>query len=187
MSDEENKIEQEIELEQEVANEDAEEINVEPSLEDQLSAALAEIESLKDHALRAMADAENTRRRAEREKQDARSYAIDKFARDLLPIADTLGRALGTISDEQRADEGFKAFVEGIELTEKELFKAFEAHGVKKIGIQGEKFDPNLHQAVAQIPSAIAAGNIAQVFQPGFTLQGRVLRAAMVAVSAGGE
>lgn len=155
------------------------------SIEDELLAAKAEILALKDAALRAMAEAENTRRRAERDRTDARLYAIDKFARDLLPISDTLARALGAVTEEQRADSGFAGFVEGIEMTEKELFAAFERHGVQKIGVQGEKFDPNLHQAVAQIPSAIAKGNIAEVFQPGFTLSGRVLRAAMVAVSAG--
>ncbi len=155
------------------------------TIEEQLSAARAEIEILKDGALRAMAEAENTRRRAERERTEARLYAIDKFARDLLPIADTLARALNAITEEQRADAGFLSFVEGIEMTEKELYAAFERHGLQKIGVQGEKFDPNLHQAVAQIPSAIPKGSIAEVFQPGFTLSGRVLRAAMVAVSAG--
>lgn len=155
------------------------------TIEEQLASARAEIEILKDGALRAMAEAENTRRRAERERTDARLYAIDKFARDLLPIADTLARALAATTEEQKADAGFLSFVEGIEMTEKELYAAFERHGLQKIGIQGEKFDPNLHQAVAQIPSAIAKGNIAEVFQPGFTLSGRVLRAAMVAVSAG--
>lgn len=155
------------------------------SLEEELEAARGEIAGLKDAALRALAEAENVRRRAEREKSDARAYGIEKFARDLLPIADTLGRALGAITEEQREDAGFKSFVEGIELTEKELFAVLERNNVQKIGIQGEKFDPNLHQAVAQIPSAIQKDHIAQVFQPGFTLSGRVLRAAMVAVSAG--
>ena len=155
------------------------------TLEEQLGAARAEIEILKDGALRAMAEAENTRRRAERDRTEARLYAIDKFARDLLPIGDTLARALAAVTEEQKADAGFLSFVEGIEMTEKELYAAFERHGLQKIGIQGEKFDPNLHQAVAQIPSAIAKGNIAEVFQQGFTLSGRVLRAAMVAVSAG--
>ncbi|WP_240007083.1 nucleotide exchange factor GrpE [Pseudaquidulcibacter saccharophilus] len=155
------------------------------SLEEELEAARAEIAGLKDAALRALAESENVRRRAEKEKSDARAYGIEKFARDLLPIADTLGRALGAITDDQRADGSFTSFVEGIELTEKELFAVLERNNVQKVGIQGEKFDPNLHQAVAQIPSAIQKDHIAEVFQPGFTLNGRVLRAAMVAVSAG--
>lgn len=185
MSDEENKIEILEDVVETLNEEAANEQNLEPSTEEKLNAALAEIENLKDAALRALAEGENVRRRAEREKNDARLYAIDKFSRDLLPIADTLGRAIGAINDELRANESFKAFVDGIELTEKELFATFERHGIKKIGIQGEKFDPNLHQAVAQIPSAIQKDHIAEVFQPGFTLSGRVLRAAMVAVSAG--
>lgn len=155
------------------------------SLEEELDAAKAEVASLKDAALRAMAESENVRRRAEKEKSDARAYGIEKFARDLLPIADNLGRALGAVTDEQRNDAAFKAFVEGMELTEKELFAVLERNNVKKIGVQGEKFDPHLHQAVAQVPSAIQKDHIAQVFQPGFTISGRVLRAAMVAVSAG--
>lgn len=159
--------------------------NAEPSLEEQLEAANAEIENLRDAVLRAMAEGENIRRRSEREKQESRIYAIDKFARDLLPIADVLGRALAAITDEQRADQGFNTFIEGIEMTEKELYSAFERHNLVRVGVQGEKFDPNIHQAVAQIPSAIQKDHVAQVFQPGFTLSGRVLRAAMVAVSAG--
>lgn len=166
------------------ATDDTQEIAT-PTIEEELLAARAEIELLKDSALRAMAEAENTRRRAERDRTDARLYAIDKFARDLLPIGDTLARALSAVTDEQRMDAGFLSFVEGIEMTEKELYAAFERHGVLKIGLQGEKFDPNLHQAVAQIPSAIPKGHLAEVFQQGFTLSGRVLRAAMVAVSAG--
>jgi molecular chaperone GrpE len=155
------------------------------TVEDELIACRAEIEKLKDAVLRTMAEGENIRRRAERDRTDARLYAIDKFARDLLPIADVLARALSTVTQEQRADEGFNTFATGIELTEKELYAAFERHHLVRIGIQGEKFDPNLHQAVAQIPSAIPKDCIAEVFQPGFTLSGRVLRAAMVAVSAG--
>ncbi|MEK7660542.1 MAG: nucleotide exchange factor GrpE [Pseudomonadota bacterium] len=161
------------------------EVVAEMSVEEELLACRAEIEKLKDAALRAMAEGENIRRRSERDRTDARLYAIDKFARDLLPIADVLARALGAVTPEQRADEGFNSFVDGMELTEKELYSAFERHHLVRIGIQGEKFDPNLHQAVAQIPSAIPKDHIAEVFQPGFTLSGRVLRAAMVAVSAG--
>lgn len=185
MSDKPEDIEENIqELENNEVSENLEETGL-PSLEEQLANAIDEIEKLKDAALRAYAESENIRRRTEKEKTDARLYAIDKFARDLLPIADVLDRALASLTEEQRANEGFKAFIEGIELTEKEIFNAFERNGLQKIGIQGEKFDPNIHQAVAQIPSAIQKDHIAQVFQPGFTLQGRVLRAAMVAVSAG--
>lgn len=150
-----------------------------------LQAALAEIETLKDAGLRALAEGENIRRRAEREKTDARLYAIDKFARDLLSVADNLSRAISTAPEAFKGDASFDGYVTGVEMTERELQGAFERHGLQKIGAQGDKFDPTFHQAVAQIPSAVPAGEIAQVFQPGYVLGGRTLRAAMVAVSAG--
>lgn len=179
MTSEEENIET---LPDEMANETS---TNEISLEEEIMAARSEIETLKDSALRLMAEAENIRKRAEREKTEARLYAIDKFARDLLPVADTFGRALSSVSEEHLNEPAVKSLFDGLSLTEKELFAAFERHGLTKIGLQGEKFDPNLHQAVAQIPSAIKKDHIAEVFQHGFILQGRVLRAAMVAVSAG--
>ena len=150
-----------------------------------LQAAQAEIETLKDAGLRALAEGENIRRRAEREKTDARLYAIDKFARDLVSVADNLGRAVTTAPEAFKGDAAFDGYVTGVEMTERELQGAFERHGLQKIGAKGDKFDPTFHQAVAQIPSDLPAGEVAQVFQPGYTLGGRTLRAAMVAVSAG--
>lgn len=177
---------EEVEVNNENTAEEVASETKELSLEEQLAAANAEIASLKDAVLRSMAEAENIRRRAEKEKSDARAYGIEKFARDLLPIADTLGRALSHISEEQRKeDAALNTLAEGIELTEKELYATFDRNSIKKVGIQGEKFDPNVHQAVSQVPSAIQKDHIAMVFQPGFTLSGRVLRAAMVAVSLG--
>jgi molecular chaperone GrpE len=150
-----------------------------------LQAAQAEIETLKDAGLRALAESENIRRRAEREKADARLYAIDKFARDLLSVADNLGRAISTAPEAFKGDAAFDGYVTGVEMTERELQGAFERHGLTRVGAKGDKFDPALHQAVAQIPSDVPAGEIAEVFQPGYVLAGRTLRAAMVAVSAG--
>jgi molecular chaperone GrpE len=150
-----------------------------------LQAAQAEIETLKDAGLRALAESENIRRRAEREKTDARLYAIDKFARDLLSVADNLGRAITTAPEAFKGDPAFDGYVTGVEMTERELQGAFERHGLTKIGAKGDKFDPAFHQAVAQIPSDLPAGEVAEVFQPGYVLGGRTLRAAMVAVSAG--
>lgn len=154
-------------------------------LVERLQAALAEIDTLKDAGLRALAESENVRRRAEREKSEARLYAIDKFARDLLPVADNLGRALATAPEALKGDAAFDGFVTGVEMTLKELLTAFERHGLAQVGAKGDKFDPAVHQAVAQIPSDQAAGDVAEVFQPGYVLAGRTLRAAMVAVSAG--
>lgn len=150
-----------------------------------------DIAELNDRILRLAAELENTRRRAEREKADAGRYAIASFARDLLTVADNFERALhaagvsGEDIPEGRSD-AFKGLVEGIKMTEKELLGALERHGVVRIHPKGEKFDPNLHQAVAQIPGGdIPAGHVVDVAQPGFKIGERVLRAAMVTVSSG--
>lgn len=148
----------------------------------------AELAQTKDNLLRALADTENARRRAEREAAEGRVYAIDRFARDLLAVADHLGRALSSITPEQRAgaDDATRTLLDGVAMTETALIEVFGRHGLRRVGARGEKFDPNLHQAVAQIPSDAPAGAIADVFQPGYTLGERTLRAAMVAVSLGG-
>lgn len=151
-------------------------------------AALAEeVAELNDRILRLAAELENMRRRAEREKQDARRYAIGSFARDLLAVSDNFERAL-TAAPAGEGDDSVASFVTGVKMTERALLSALERHGVKKIDPKGEKFDPNLHQAVAQAPAAdIPAGYVAEVAQPGFVIGDRVLRAAMVVVSTGGD
>jgi len=143
--------------------------------------------TIKDQALRAMADAENVKKRAEREMAAARAYAVERFAVDMLSVSDNLGRALLGLDDKARGDMGdnAKSLLEGIELTEKELMAVFARHGIKAVPGVGSKFDPKLHQAVAQIPSEEAKGDVANVMQTGFTLGERTLRAAMVAVSTG--
>lgn len=151
------------------------------------AALAAELAKARDDMLRALAEAENTRRRAERQAQEARVYAIDRFARDLLPVADTLARALEAAPQDWRetADENLRNLFMGLELTERAMIDAFARHGLKRVGAKGEQFDPNLHQAVAQAPSDVPAGQIADVMQPGYVLGDRTLRAAMVLVSAG--
>lgn len=150
-----------------------------------------EIAELKDRFLRLAAELENTRRRAEREKADAGRYAIAGFARDLLGVSDNFERALraaGVSGDDipEGHSDAFNGLVAGIQMTEKELLTVLERHGVQRISPAGEKFDPNLHQAVAQVPSAdIPPGHVVDVAQPGFTIGERVLRAAMVTVSSG--
>lgn len=150
-------------------------------------AARAEITELNDRILRLAAELENTRRRAEREKLDASRYAIASFARDLLNIVDTFERALASApaEGEQPSPETVTALVAGLKMTDKELLKLLERHGVKRIAPKGEKFDPNLHQAVAQAPGDAPAGHVLDVAQPGFVIGERVLRAAMVVVSTG--
>ncbi|MES1157241.1 MAG: nucleotide exchange factor GrpE [Alphaproteobacteria bacterium] len=147
----------------------------------------AELAKTREELLRALAEVENTRRRGERAAQDARLFAIDKFARDLLPIADNLGRALAALPASARdsADETVRTAIAGVEMTERALIDAFARHGLKRLGAKGEAFDPNLHQAVAQAPSDLPAGQIAEVMLPGYTLADRTLRAAMVLVSSG--
>lgn len=147
----------------------------------------AEIAELNDRVLRLAAEVENTRRRGEREKQDASRYAIAGFARDLLGVADNLARALDAApAEEAPSAEAVSGFVAGVRMTERALAAALERHGVRKIDPKGEKFDPHLHQAVAQAPSAtVPAGAVAETAQPGFVIGDRVLRAAMVVVSTG--
>lgn len=147
----------------------------------------AELAKARDELLRALAEVENTRRRAERQAQDARAYAIDRFARDLLPVADTLTRALDVAPPNWREsdDDAMRNLLTGLELTERAMVDAFERHGLRRVGAVGETFDPNLHQAVAQTPSDQPAGSVLVVMQPGYVLGDRTLRAAMVSVSAG--
>lgn len=147
----------------------------------------AELTKARDELLRALAEVENTRRRAERQTQEARAYAIDRFARDLLPVADTLTRALEVAPAGWResGDESLRTLLAGLELTERAMVDAFARHGLKRIGVVGDAFDPNLHQAVAQTPSEQPAGVVLVVMQPGYVLGDRTLRAAMVSVSSG--
>jgi molecular chaperone GrpE len=150
---------------------------------------LKENEELKDRALRAAADMENLRRRTARDVHDARSYAIAAFARDMLAVSDDLGRALQAIPAEARAagDAGFKALIDGVEITERAMLSALERHGVRKLAPEGEKFDPNFHQAMFEVPNPdVAAGTVVQVVQPGYSIGERVLRPAMVGVARGG-
>ena len=144
----------------------------------------AELNKARDDMLRALAEAENTRRRAERQVADARAYAIDRFAGDLLPIADTLSRAL-LAAPRDDADDSVRNLITGVELTERSLLDVFAKHGLKRVGEKGETFNPNLHQAVAQAPSDYPSGVVAEVMQSGFVLGDRTLRAAMVLVSTG--
>jgi molecular chaperone GrpE len=150
-----------------------------------LEAMAAEIQALKDQVLRYAAEAENTKRRAEREMNDARTYAITKFARDLLGVADTFERALAAAP----VGEGpVKNFVVGVEMTSKELQGTFDKNGLKRIDpAKGEKFDPHKHQAMMEQPGTeVEPGGVVQVLQPGYELLGRLVRPAMVVVAAKG-
>lgn len=146
-----------------------------------------ELATLKDQALRAMADADNVKKRAAREVAAAKTFGIERFAVDVLSVSDNLSRALLSMDGTAAEDLGDNAknLLSGLELTEKELMAVLARHGVTAVPGVGSKFDPNVHQAVAQIPSDEDKGNVATVMQTGFKLGDRTLRAAMVAVSTG--
>jgi molecular chaperone GrpE len=132
---------------------------------------------------------ENLRRRTEREVADARLYGVSTFARDVVGVADNVRRALDAIGADVRAgaDGPVRSFIEGIELTEQELLRVLEKHGIKRIEAQDQKFDPNVHEAMFEVPDpAKPAGTVVQVVQPGYRIGERVLRPALVGVSSGG-
>ncbi len=148
-----------------------------------------EHEELKDKYIRLAAEMENLRRRTARDVKDARAYAIANFARDMLAVSDNLQRAQEAIPEEARRSEdaGYKALIDGVELTERDMLAALERHGVKKLHPQGEKFDPNFHQAMFEVPnSEVPHNSVFQVVQAGYVIGDRVLRPAMVGVAKGG-
>lgn len=150
---------------------------------------MKENEELKDRLLRSAAEMENLRRRTTRDVQDARSYAIANFARDMLSVSDNLRRALDAISAEARAsgDAGFKTLIEGVDITERAMLSALGRHGVQKLEPEGERFDPNFHQAMFEVPNPdVPANTVVQVVQAGYSIGDRVLRPAMVGVAKGG-
>ncbi|HEY1426006.1 MAG TPA: nucleotide exchange factor GrpE [Caulobacteraceae bacterium] len=159
-----------------------------PEAGEDLEQLRAELASLKDQLLRVAAEAENTKRRAERDANDARAYAIQKFARDLLGVADNLQRAMQHAPTDA-ADPLVKNLAIGLQMTEKELMGAFERNGLKKIDpVKGAKFDPHQHQAMQeQASDEVAPGGVLQVIQPGYELFGRLIRPAMVIVAARGS
>lgn len=168
-----------------VPEQPAEEAAIAPA-DDRIAALEADVAKAKDEMLRALAEAENTRRRAERQAADARVYAIDRFANDLLPVADALTRAIEAAGG-ATGEDALKNLLDGVSLTERALLDAFSRHGLKRVGAKGEAFDTKIHEAVAQIPSEMPAGSVVEVFQPGYVLGDRTVRAAKVVLSLGGQ
>ncbi len=145
-----------------------------------------EVAASKDRLLRLAAEMENLRKRTEREKAEATLYAATNFARDLLSVADNLGRALHALPQEERdrAGEVEKNLIAGVEVTERELLNIFQRHGIRKIETVGAKFDPNFHQAIFEVPTAEKPpGIVMQEMQAGYQVGERCLRPAMVGVS----
>jgi len=154
-----------------------------------IEALNAENSQLKDRVLRTLAEMENLRRRTEREVSDAKTYAVTGFARDVLTVVDNLARALEHLPTEARAtaDPQIQSVIEGVELTARDLEAVLGRHGVKRLDPKGQKFDPNFHQAIFEVPDeTLPAGAVSQVVQSGWTIGDRVLRPAMVGVSKGG-
>jgi molecular chaperone GrpE len=153
-----------------------------------LDALLTENAEMRDRLLRTMADMENLRQRTEREKADTARYAISNFARDVLTVGDNLKRTVDHVPAEAAAaDPALKSFLEGVELTERELLNVLERHGVTRIDPLGQRFDPNCHQAMYEVDNAeVPEGTVVDVMQAGYTIGDRCLRPALVAVAKGG-
>jgi molecular chaperone GrpE len=145
-----------------------------------------EVAAAKDRLLRFAAEAENTKKRLEREKAEATLYAASNFARDLLSVADSLSRALAAVPPEERdiIDDVMKKFLDGMEMTERELLNVFQRHNIRKLETVGQKFDPNLHQAMFEVPtSEKPPGTVMQEIQAGYAVGERCLRPALVGVA----
>ena len=172
----------EEELEEE---EEAEEEEV-----DEAGLLKAEIADIKERYVRLAADMENLRRRTEREVKDARTFAISNFARDVLAVSDDLARAMQVVRDSQNTEDPLASvagLVEGIAATERAMITTMERHGVTRVDPMGEKFDPNYHQAMFEVPDATKPNNtVMNVVQAGFKIGERMLRPALVGVSKGG-
>ncbi|MGE0846790.1 MAG: nucleotide exchange factor GrpE [Flavobacteriaceae bacterium] len=149
----------------------------------------AERDDLRDRLLRLAAEMENLRKRTEREVKESAQYAVTGFARDMLTVGDNLARALEAVPAElrARADEGLESLINGVEMTAREMHNVLERHGVKRLDPKGERFDPNFHQAMFEVPDpSVPSGTVTNVVQAGYVIGQRVLRPAMVGVSKGG-
>ncbi|MBK5197754.1 MAG: nucleotide exchange factor GrpE [Methyloceanibacter sp.] len=153
-----------------------------------LTALLNENAEMRDRLLRTMADMENLRRRTEREKTDTARYAITNFARDVLTVGDNLKRTMDHVpADAAAQDPALKSFLEGVELTERELLNVLDRHGVTRIEPLGARFDPNCHQAMYEVQNPdVPEGTVVDVMQAGYVIGDRCLRPALVAIAKGG-
>ncbi len=161
----------------------------EPEPFTELENLYAENAALKDKVLRVMAEMENLRKRAEREIADAKAYGIANFAREMLTFADNLRRAAESLpaSARENLDPAISAFIEGVELTERDFLARLARFGIKRVDAHGQPFDPNQHEALFEVPDAtVPKGTVTQVVEPGYLLGERVLRPAKVGVSKGG-
>jgi molecular chaperone GrpE len=167
--------------------------NTEPDLVQRLTAEVEKLEGqiadLTDRLLRAHADMDNIRKRADRDREETAKYAITKFARDVVGVADNFERAVQAVpAGAAEQDNALKSLVEGVTMTEREFVNVLERHGIKRINPKGEIFNPHQHQAMMEIQNPdLPSGTITDVFQPGYVIEDRVLRPAMVVVAKGGQ
>jgi molecular chaperone GrpE len=170
--------------EEELKTEDASPVDAaEDDGPDPLVLLHGELQEAQQQILYAQAELQNVRRRAEKEVQDAHTYATTKFARDILSVADNLGRALESIPAAMREDEAAKALVIGLEATQRELYSVFERNGISRMDSMGQPLDPNRHQAMVELPSDAEPGTIIQEMQAGYMIKDRLLRPALVGVA----
>ena len=157
-------------------------------LHGRVAAKDAQLDAANDKVLRSYADLDNMRKRVEREKEETAKYAITKFARDVVGVADNFERAIQSVpADAKKDNPALNALIDGVSLTEREFLNVLERHGVKRVAPQGEAFNPHHHQAVMEtLNPDVAPGTVLQVFQPGYLIDDRVLRPAMVVVATGG-
>ena len=185
-----NKPEDAREIDITLSGQAAEEATIEDAASvSDITALQKENADLKDRALRAFAEVENIRRRAEREVTEAKLYGASNFAREMLAFADNLRRAIESVSQDVRSDlpPSIAAFIEGVELTEKDFLSRLARFGVKPIDALGARFDPNQHEALFEMPDETkVAGTVAQVVEQGYLINDRVLRPAKVGVARGG-
>jgi molecular chaperone GrpE len=162
-------------------DEDDSQVEIEVSADNEIEQLKAQLAEAKDQVIRAAADSQNTRRRAEKDVEGARRYALEKFSADLLPVVDNLERALASTAGD---DDALKPIVEGVELTLKSFIDVLAKYKVEQINPEGEPFDPQLHQAVGMVPNPdVEPNSVLHVAQKGYSLNGRVIRAAMVMVA----
>ena len=170
--------------------EPSDKVSTDPGIEarGEIEAMMAENADMRDRLLRTMADMENLRKRTEREKSDTARYAISSFARDVLTVGDNLRRTVEHVPPDAAAqDPALKSFLDGVELTERELLNVLERHGVTRIDPLGARFDPNFHQAMYEVEkNDVPEGTVVDVMQGGYTIGERCLRPALVAVANGG-
>lgn len=154
----------------------------------ELEALIVDNADMRDRLLRTMADMENLRRRTEREKADTARYAVSSFARDILTVGDNLRRTIEHLpADAASQDPALKSFLDGVEITERELLNVLERHGVTRIEPLGQRFDPNCHQAMYEVPNPeVPEGTVVDVMQAGYVIGDRCLRPAFVAIAKGG-